>query len=288
MFWSTIVQNHIRCRVRNETSSNNRGKFRRRNRSKRGWWSFADKIKDQWDDRLWFLPTGRTACGLSSAHVCHLWNFSMPSLVKLHCSVTSSLVRMAGSLANWWSSHCHLCQLVTVPETDVRGMDIVVHVMFDTQHSVILPAVQILFWCLNWDPLPRRPRYFLPQLECGRPGSTVIRRTASVSQIRWSAQRKFLRFGTRPLGYVSSNRITSAAEFLLHSRSTRRMSTCSTHVYSTAIWVSTETLRTLALELTVLTPAFGTRVQRTKLKKCKQIICENSFVRHTDWTSPAA
>jgi hypothetical protein len=48
----------------------------------------------------------------------------------------------------WFFSHP-----VGMPEHVVRGMDrAVADVMFDTQHSVILPVVQMLFWCLTGIP----------------------------------------------------------------------------------------------------------------------------------------
>jgi hypothetical protein len=85
-------KNHIRCRVRNETSSSSQGKYLRINCRYRGPVILMVRYKGQWNDLVWF----RSTC---------LWKFIMPSLAKLHTHVTRSLARTAGSSAHWGSSH---------------------------------------------------------------------------------------------------------------------------------------------------------------------------------------
>lgn len=142
---SPLCKNYIRCLVCNETSSNNWGKCLTRKCRYRGPLNFAGKIQGliRWpavilaytfmESRCWLCP-GLVLCGLYSTHVCQLWKFIMPSpsLVKLHSFVSRSLLcqrdlRHTDGAATRGGLVRDLCQLVEVPEPDVRGMAELLH-----------------------------------------------------------------------------------------------------------------------------------------------------------------
>jgi hypothetical protein len=114
---------------------------------------------------------------------------------------------------------------------------------------VYVYVVYVMFWCLKPGSPPTTSKIFSSATDVrtlrGRPESTIIRLTVSVSWIRWSTQRGVLLFGTLRLGYFSAHRLTAAAEIPLHSPNSWRVPLCSINVYPTVILESTKTLRTL-------------------------------------------